>query len=108
MTRHESTPPAPRSRVIELYFMDHRAKLIDIAAFLDRLDRAPDDLGEEDFRVAALREAIGLLIDGRPERTRRVLELFSDPTRDPIPSAAQMKGADGAYRGEASAALVKA
>jgi len=94
-----STPPtcpAPRSRVIELYFMEHRAKLIDIAAFLDRYDRAPDDLGAEDFRVAALRRAMTLLADGRPERARRVLECLSDHSAEPIASAAGLKGAFGA------------
>ena len=94
-----SNCPAPRSRVIELYFMEHRAKLIDIAAFLDRLDRAEDDLGGEDFRIGAFHRAVGILQDAKPDRSKRVLELFSDPTPDPIPSAAGMKGADGAYGG---------
>ncbi len=95
-----SNCPAPRSRVIELYFMEHRAKLIDIAAFLDRLDRAADDLGAEDFRVAALRQAVDILNDGRPHRAKRVLELFSDPSTEPI-AAAGMKGALGVYQGPA-------
>jgi hypothetical protein len=30
-----------REQVIDLYFMEARAKLIDLAAFLDRVDRAP-------------------------------------------------------------------
>ena len=29
-----------RKKVLDLYFMDARHKLIDLAAFLDRLDRA--------------------------------------------------------------------
>ncbi len=95
----ETTCPAPRSRVIDLYFLEHRAKLIDVAAFLDRLDRAGDDQRDRDFRIAAFREAVALLIDGRPQRAKRVLELFSDPTAAPIPSAAGMKGALGAYPG---------
>ncbi len=94
---YESTCPAPRSRVIELYFMEHRAKLIDIAAFLDRLDRAEDDLGAEDFRVTAFGRAVDILNDGRPHRSKRVLELFSDPSTEPIP-AAGMKGALGAHQ----------
>lgn len=97
MPENESTCPAPRSRVIELYFMDHRAKLIDVAAFLDRLDRAEDDLGAEDFRVAAFSRAIDILNDGRPHRAKRVLELLSDPSTEPIP-AAGMKGALGAHQ----------
>src|SRR5688572_19873001 len=87
-----------RSRVIEAYFMEHRAKLIDIAAFLDRIDRAKDDSGgAADFRLAPFHDALKILSDGRPHRARRVLELFSDPTTEPIPSAG-MKGALGAYQ----------
>jgi len=92
--------PVPRSRVIELYFMEHRAKVLDIAAFLDRLDRAPDDLGREDFRVTALKQALALLLDGQGQRARRVLDHFSDPTETPLQSAAGMKGAYGVYPGD--------
>ena len=98
MAEDPKSCPAPRSRVIDLYFMEHRAKLLDVAAFLDRHDRAPDDLGHDDFRMEAFRRAAGILIDGRPQRASRVLELFSDPTEEPIP-AAGMQGAHGAYPG---------
>jgi hypothetical protein len=97
MSHSQSRCPLNRSQAIDLYFMEHRAKLIDIAAFLDRFDRATDDSGgADDFRMAALRKAIGILTDGRPQRARRVLEFFSDPTTEPI-QAAGMKGALGAY-----------
>lgn len=99
------TCPIPRSRVLELYFMEHRAKVLDIAAFLDRLDRAPDDLGREDFRVAAIKQAIGLLLDGQGERARRVLDHFSDPSETPLESAAGMKGAFGVYPGATGGAI---
>ena len=35
-----STCPLTGPQVVDLYFMEHRAKLLDLAAFLDRLDRA--------------------------------------------------------------------
>ncbi len=95
----DSTCPAPRSQVIELYFMEHRAKLIDVAAFLDRLDRAGDSDAGEDFRVEAFRRALSIVGDGQPRRARRVLELFSDHTTEPIESAVGMKGAFGACPG---------
>jgi hypothetical protein len=44
----------------------------------------------------AYRNAIALLLDGKPERTRRILEHFSDPSTTPIP-AAHVKGATGAH-----------
>jgi hypothetical protein len=98
----------PRSKVIERYFLEHRAKLIDVAAFLDRLDRAADEderpgtrggVTEEDFRVAAFRRAVVILQEERPDRVRRIMEFFSDPTSEPI-EAAPMQGALGAYPGE--------
>jgi len=89
----------PRDKVVDRYFMEHRAKLLDVAAFLDRIDRsAPgsDAPADDDFRVEAMQRAIKLLIDEKGERARRVLELFSDPSETPIDHA-PMKGADGAY-----------
>lgn len=87
----------PRDQVVTRYYLDSRAKLLDIAAFLDRLDRsgAPEGAGE-DFRVEALRRAIELLIDDKGHRAHRVLEALSDPTTQLLASAPQ-KGADGAY-----------
>ena len=50
-----------RQKVLDLYFMDARCKLIEIAAFLDRVDRAE---GDADFRLDAFREAMRHLGDG--------------------------------------------
>lgn len=96
----DKTCPLPRDGIIDRYFMEHRAKLLDVAAFLDRIDRsnAPADAdADQDFRVEAMQRAIKLLVDEKGERAKRILELFSDPTADPIP-AAPMKGATGAYK----------
>ncbi|MCE9592278.1 MAG: hypothetical protein K8S99_17365 [Planctomycetes bacterium] len=82
-----------RTQVADLYFMEHRAKTLDVAAFLDRHDRAA---GDEDFRVAQLRQAAAILTDGKPDRAKRILELMSDPTLEPIARAGS-KGATGAY-----------
>jgi hypothetical protein len=79
--------PLTAREVVDLYFMEHRAKLLDIAAFLDRLDRATEASGRDDVRVRALERALPLLLDGQPHRVRRILELLSDHTREPIPAA---------------------
>ncbi len=84
-----------RQQILDLYFMDARSKLIDLAAFLDRVDRAE---GEADFRLAAFRRALGELNGGKPERARSVLMSLSDPTTEPI-AAAPGKGAVGAWPG---------
>ncbi|MEY2466315.1 MAG: hypothetical protein QOD03_836 [Verrucomicrobiota bacterium] len=82
-----------RQQVLDLYFMDARSKLIDLAAFIDRVERAQ---GEDDFRMKAFREALNELSKNNSERAKQVLLKFSDPTEEPIP-AATTKAACGAY-----------
>ncbi len=89
--------PMTRSQVIDRYFLEHRAKLIEVAAFLDRVDRAPARGGESvDYRVTALKAVTAVLGDPKPDKAKRVLELLSDPTDQPIATAPD-KGASGAY-----------
>jgi hypothetical protein len=83
-----------RQQVLDLYFMDARCKLIELAAFIDRVERAS---GEEDFRMTELRKAMREL-EGATGRAERVLLAFSDHTAEPIP-AATTKAACGAYPG---------
>lgn len=96
-----SSPPLTRQQIIDMYFIEHRAKMLDLASFLDRIDRAKAATGEEDLRVVALCKAAVILGDHKPERTRRILELMSDPTTDPIPKAGT-KGAIGVWPGMTS------
>ncbi|MBI3880371.1 MAG: hypothetical protein HY301_09960 [Verrucomicrobia bacterium] len=83
-----------RTDLLDLYFMENRAKLIDLAAFMDRVDRAE---GDADFRYAAFKEALKELGRGDSERAKHVLLSLSDPTTEPIP-AAPGKGAIGAWK----------
>ena len=85
-----------RQQILDLYFMDARAKVIDLAAFMDRVERAN---GEEDFRMKAFREALKELEKGNADRAKRVLFSLSDPTAEPI-AAATTKAAAGAYPGK--------
>ncbi len=87
-------PPATVN-LVDLGFMDSRSKLIDLAAFLDRVQRAGQ---EGDFRVQALKSAIQLLSLNEPKRAQEVLLSFSDPSTQPIDKAT-MQGAIGAFRG---------
>jgi len=59
--------PLTSQQVVDIYFMEHRAKLLDIAAFLDRLERAEGHEGLQDVRVRALKKAIPLLLDSNCE-----------------------------------------
>jgi hypothetical protein len=79
-------------QVLDLYYMDARCKLIEIAAFLDRVERST---GQGDFRLSAFREAMEEL-SANGNRAERVLLALSDPTTEPIP-AATTKAACGAY-----------
>ena len=84
-----------RQQVLDLYFMDARARLIDIAAFLDRMERSS---GDADFRLAAYEKALREIQTSGADRARRVLLALSDPTTEPIP-VAPGKGACGAWPG---------
>jgi hypothetical protein len=86
-----------RQQLLDVYFLDARSKLIDLAAFLDRLDRAD---GEADFRLAALNRALQELGSTKASRAEQVLLSLSDPTNEPIP-AATTKAACGAWAGKA-------
>lgn len=81
------------NELVELGFMDARIKLIDVAAFLDRIQRHGQ---EDDYRVRALKEALAELGSAEPGRARRILESLSDPSEEPIP-AATIQGAFGAF-----------
>lgn len=98
-TAQGSLPASPGAKqaVIEFGFIPVRAKLLEVAAFLDRVERHGV---ADDFRCAALREAALLLVDGQPERARRILEKFSDPTTEPETKSSG-KAALGAWRAPA-------
>lgn len=84
---------ATKQALLDQYFIEVRAKLIEVAAFLDRVDRAE---GEDDYRIKAFREALKELENNQPKRAKQILIALSDPTTEPIPEA-KGKSAAGAY-----------
>ncbi len=82
-----------RQQVLDLYFVDARHKLIELGAFMDRVERAA---GEADFRLQAFHTALTELSQAGTDHAQRILQSFSDPTTEPIP-AAPGKGACGAW-----------
>jgi hypothetical protein len=66
-----------KQQVLDLYFLDARHKLVELAAFLDRAERAD---GKDDFRLKAFRAALGELTGNKMEKAKNVLLAFSDPT----------------------------
>jgi hypothetical protein len=85
------------NQILDEYFLENRHKLLEIAAFLDRLDRACDGATpEDDFRVAAMRRAIGVLLSNSVRRARDIQLILSDPTDEPR-ERLDRKAAWGAY-----------
>jgi len=84
-----------QQQLVEEYFIEHRTKILDIAAFLDRLDRAAVHDAEDDFRLKAFNQALQALLE--PERRmEKVQMLLSDPRTDLLPEL-DRKSAFGAY-----------
>ena len=50
------SPLTPRE-VVDEYFIENRTRLLEIAAFLDRLDRADPAYAAQDFRMKAFADA---------------------------------------------------
>jgi hypothetical protein len=98
-----STCPLTQRQLVEEYFIEHRTKILDIAAFLDRFDRASQRDADDDFRIVAFRQALAaLLADGDSTRMERVQMLLSDPNTELL-ERLDRKSAFGAYGATASA-----
>jgi len=82
-----------RQQVLDLYFLDARHKLVELAAFLDRAERAA---GPDDFRLRAFRAALTKLNGKKKNKARDVLLAFSDLSKTPVPKA-EGKSACGAW-----------
>ena len=92
--------PLSAQEILESSFLENRARILEIAAFLDRIERADDSAqATNDFRYQAMLRAVGYLLKPSGNRSRDILESLSDPTAEPIPSAAGMKSAVGAWKG---------
>lgn len=86
-----STPT--RQEIADLHFMDARAKLLDLAAFLDRVDRSA---GSDDHRIRGLRLALKFLTEGNKNRVEEILNQWSDPTSEPLEKS-DTKSATGVW-----------
>lgn len=94
--------PLSAKEILDACFLENRARILEIAAFLDRLDRAPGGVAiRRDFRYRALVKAVQLLLKPEEGRTKAILLSLSDLSAEPIESAVGMKGAFGAWEGGA-------
>ena len=91
------TPASPLTgpEIIDEYFIENRTRLLEIAAFLDRLDRAGTEHAVRDFRMEAFAEAVDAL-SGPGDRLLRIQLILSDPTTEPL-ERLDRKSALGAF-----------
>lgn len=99
---HAGTCPLTQRELLEEFFLEHRTKVLDLAAFLDRMDRSVSRDAEDDFRLRAFREAICALSSGEFGRVQAVQMILSDPTTEPL-DGLDRKSAWGAYGREEGA-----
>jgi len=79
--------------MMDLYFMDARSKLIDIAAFMDRVERS----GETgDYRYHEFLKVLDALKS--PGRAESILNQLSDLSEEPCEKAG--RPAAGAFEGD--------
>jgi hypothetical protein len=72
-------------QTLEQYFLEMRWRCLSLAADLDRIERSPGGAGVlgSDPRLAKLRQAIGVLLEGKSNRAEQVQSIFSDKTPPP-------------------------
>lgn len=78
MDKYENSCPMSQKELIDEYFMEYRAQLLSIAAFLDRLERSVNHNAEDDFRLKAFREALEVLTREEPRRAEAIQLILSD------------------------------
>ena len=96
MTTYADTCVLSQQQLIDEYFMETRAKILDIAAFLDRLDRSTNPNAANDFRIVAMRDALSALMSNEMGRVLAIQMIFSDPTTELRPEL-DRKSAYGAF-----------
>jgi hypothetical protein len=70
--------PSSPLEVLDREFLEARAKLLDLAAVMDRIDRAGGNV-ENDPRLPRLRQALEIIGGSEPDRAEQVQLLFSLP-----------------------------
>lgn len=73
--------PMGAEEVLDREFLQVRARLIDVAAALDRIDRAEGPV-VDDPRLDQVRRAVGILAEGESGRAERLQLVFSLPYED--------------------------
>ena len=82
--------------LLDEYFVENRNRLLEVASFLDRLNRADPTHSTDDFRIKAFAAALTGLAGPSANHVAQMQMLLSDPTQEPI-AELDRKSAIGAY-----------
>jgi hypothetical protein len=94
----KQTCPMSSKEVIDVYFIENRWRILEIATFLDRVDRSKDpEAGKADFRYKALMRSLKILVESKEGRTEALQRNFSDLSAEPLEIGPSFKGTFGAY-----------
>jgi hypothetical protein len=77
--------PTTAAALLDREFLTIRAKLIEIAAALDRVDRGEGSVAD-DARLGQIRQSLEVLAGSHPNRAERVQMLFSLPYDEQWPA----------------------
>ena len=70
--------PRDAAAVLDRDFLEVRSRILDLAAALDRHERAPNPVaGPPDHRLSQLRQALQALLDPEPNRAETIQLIFS-------------------------------
>lgn len=81
---HTVGSPMSAQQVLDREFLEVRARILKIAATLDRIDRSATPAADTQ-RLEQIRQGLHILLGDAPDRARQVQMLFSLPYRDHWP-----------------------
>jgi len=84
MDQYEKSCPLTQAEILNTDFLKARNNLLEIAAFLDRLDRAKALDGEDDFRLVAFRRVLKDVAGSEPDKVKRMQMGLSDLHVEPL------------------------
>jgi hypothetical protein len=68
----------PAAKALDAFFFEARAKILDLAAFLDRIERGDDAAAvRSDPRLDKVRRALKVLLESGDTRAEQVQQIFS-------------------------------
>jgi hypothetical protein len=73
--------PMPASAVLDREFLEIRAKILELGASFDRLERGEGSVGD-DARMTKIREALSVLQEKCGDRAEQIHLIFSRPYDD--------------------------